>query len=77
MGINAVAVKGVVVTAVTVATRTRTRKRTMMRWNERSKVNEDVVYPASLVVNTSVSCIYDTDQYPIPISRVLCVPEAT
>jgi len=33
------------------------------------------VYPASLAVNTSVSCIYGADQYPIPIP--LCAPEAT
>lgn len=39
------------------------------RRSERRMVNA-AIYPASLTVNTWVSCIYDTDQYPIPI--LLC-----
>lgn len=54
MAATAAAVVAVAATATTTM---------MMRQNERSKVKrEHVVYPASLVVNTSVSCIYDADQ---------------
>lgn len=36
--------------------------------NERSKVSEiRCSYPVSLAINTSVLCIHDTNQYPIPI----------